>query len=73
MVRIALSLLFALAPSPALAWNALGHKVIAEIAWQQLEPAARRSIVDTLRRHPRFDDDFAKRMPAEVEGADQST
>jgi hypothetical protein len=44
--------------SPAAAWNSLGHKVVAEIAWQQLDPATRQAIVDTLRRHPRFDTDF---------------
>ena len=44
------------------AWNALGHKVIAEIAWQRLKPEQRAEIVGILRRHPRFDDDFAKRL-----------
>ena len=53
----ALALLLA---SPAHAWNALGHKVIADIAWQQLDEPTRAEIVKTLRRHPRFDDDFAK-------------
>ena len=49
------------------AWNALGHRVVADIAWQQLEPKQRHEIVATLRRHPRFDDDFAKKMPADVD------
>jgi hypothetical protein len=44
------------------AWNALGHKVVAEIAWRQLKPAERQPIVDTLRRHPRFDADFVAKM-----------
>jgi hypothetical protein len=52
-------LLIALLPTPAFGWNALGHKVVCEIAWRELEPATRESIVDTLRRHPRFDADFA--------------
>lgn len=42
------------------AWNALGHKVVADIAWRQLDAQTRADIVRTLRRHPRFDDDFAK-------------
>jgi len=46
----------------ALAWNNLGHKVVAEIAWQQLEPEQRKSIVETLRRHPKFDRDFVSKM-----------
>jgi hypothetical protein len=47
---------------PAQAWNSLGHKAVAEIAWQQLEPSERQSIVDILRRHPRFDVDFQGKM-----------
>src|SRR5688572_5837796 len=53
--------------TPSHAWNALGHKVIADIAWEELDPQARQQIVDTLRRHPRFDEDFAKQLPAEVD------
>jgi hypothetical protein len=57
---------------PAGAWNALGHKVVAEIAWRQLAPERRQEIVDTLRRHPRFDADFIRRMPDDVLSADKS-
>ena len=53
-------------PTTAKAWNALGHKVIADIAWQQLEPSERKRIVDDLRRHPRFGEDFAQRVTADV-------
>jgi len=55
----ALTILF-LTALPAQAWNALGHKVIADIAWQQLDEPTRAEIIKTLRRHPRFDEDFAK-------------
>jgi hypothetical protein len=58
MIRAGLLLL--LFVSPAHAWNALGHKVIADIAWQQLDDDQQQEIVRTLRRHPRFDEDFAK-------------
>jgi len=53
--------------TPAHAWNALGHRVVADIAWQRLKPETRQAIAATLRRHPRFDDDFAKEMPADVD------
>ena len=53
--------------SKAGAWNALGHKVVADIAWEQLTPERRRRSSQTLRRHPRFDEDFAKGMPADVD------
>jgi hypothetical protein len=45
------------------AWKALGHKVIAEIARQQLDGGQRADIVRALRRHRRFDADFACNMP----------
>ena len=35
-------------PAPAHAFNALGHKVIADIAWQELDAPARKQIVDKL-------------------------
>jgi hypothetical protein len=63
----------ALVGVPAVAWNALGHKTVAEIAWRQLEPEKRQEIVDTLRRHPRFGEDFLQKMPKEVDGADKAT
>jgi hypothetical protein len=53
--------------SSAHAWNALGHRVVADIAWEQLSPERRKEIVDILRRHPRFDEDFAKKMPRDVD------
>ena len=56
-----LILVTSLAPS-AFAWNALGHKVVAAIAWQRITPEKRAEIVALLRRHPRFDEAFAKRL-----------
>ena len=61
MKHVALALLaLVLLASPAHAWNALGHKVICKIAWDTLDDTTRSDIVATLRRHPRFDEDFAK-------------
>jgi hypothetical protein len=54
--------LLVVSAAPAFAWNSLGHKTVAEIAWQQLEPVQRKTIVDTLRRHPEFDAYFTKKM-----------
>jgi len=68
-----LSCLIIMFPVPAFAWNALGHKVIAEIAWQRLDKSTRQEIVDTLYRHPRFAEDFVKQMPADVASADKAT
>jgi len=65
MIRIYFAVVVAIAPANAFAWNAVGHKVIADIAWQELDEGQRAEIVRMLRRHPRFDADFARAMPAE--------
>jgi S1/P1 Nuclease len=74
-MRFAISLLalLCLGVTPVSAWNGLGHKVVAEIAWQQLDEPTRQQIVDILRRHPRFAEDFEKKMPTDVETADKAT
>src|SRR6476646_10793442 len=58
--------------APAYAWNNVGHKVVAEIAWRQLTPEQRQTIVDTLRHHPRFDTDFAGKMDDGTVNGDKS-
>src|SRR3954471_13871293 len=65
-------IVFAVIPTQAFAWNSLGHKTVAEIAWRQLDPATRQSIVDTLRRHPRFDKDFSGRMDDKALAGDKA-
>ncbi len=65
-----LALVILLTQAPAFGWNALGHKVIAEIAWQELNEDQRTEIVDILKRHPRFGEDFVNQMPA-VDPPDQ--
>ena len=39
-------------PRPALAWNAAGHRIVAAIAWEQLDPPSRRWLGAALHRHP---------------------
>lgn len=62
-----------LLPISAQAWNSLGHQVVAEIAWRQLPPNERQAIVEILRRHPRFDTDFANKLMDETTAADKAT
>lgn len=55
MRRIFLPLSIALIlclPTAANAWNAAGHRIVAAIAWQQLDPAEQAWIDAALRRHP---------------------
>jgi hypothetical protein len=68
LIAFALVLFAAL---PAHAFNALGHKTIAALAWQELPPTTQAHIVATLRRHPRFDEDFVKRQLAGLAEADE--
>ena len=70
--RLAVFFVVAISADQVFAWNALGHKVVAEIAWRQLSPDQRKSIVEILRRHPRFDKDFAGKMDDNALTGDKS-
>jgi hypothetical protein len=61
--RLTLLLLLA---SPALAWNAAGHRISAMIAWEQLDTNTRAAVAALLRQHPDFE-----RWQARGKGADQ--
>lgn len=37
---------------PALAWGAAGHRIIAAIAWENLQPETREEVISLLRKHP---------------------
>jgi hypothetical protein len=50
----------------AWSWNAAGHKIVAEIAWRKLDAATQSKVVEILRKHPRFNQDFKPRMNSEV-------
>src|SRR5947208_240955 len=71
-MRFLLSLFLVLAglASPALAWNAYGHKVIASIAFRRLSPAEQDQVIAILKQHPRYAEDFAGQMPAEIAAAE---
>lgn len=43
-----------LLPLQALAWNAAGHRLVARIAWEQLQPPARAQVVLLLQQHPDY-------------------
>ena len=49
--------------TPATAWNACGHRVVALIAWRQLSPEKRQAAIELLKQHPRYEQDFGERMP----------
>jgi hypothetical protein len=59
--------------TPVQAWNATGHKIIASIAFRQLTVAEQSGVIDLLKRHPRYMQDFGDEMPTDVRSADLST
>ncbi|HZX30936.1 MAG TPA: S1/P1 nuclease [Rhodocyclaceae bacterium] len=54
MKRILIALLALAAVSPAWAWNAAGHRLVAAVAWRQMSPAARQQVAALLERHPDY-------------------
>lgn len=51
-------------PSPALAWNAAGHRLVASIAWEQLDQKTRIEVSKLLRVHP----DYARWLKRVADG-----
>jgi hypothetical protein len=56
-----LTLLLALLPLTANAWNPAGHRLSAFIAWQQLDDNTRRQIAQVLAQHPDYERWIARR------------
>jgi hypothetical protein len=61
-----------LAGSPAHAWHEVGHKATAAIAFEAMTPAMQREVLEVLEAHPRFDEDFRRRMPPEIANGSES-
>ncbi len=68
-VALACSLLFLL-PATTLAWHEAAHRATAVIAFEQLAAEERERLVQILRQHPRYAEDFLRRMPADIATAD---
>src|SRR5687767_6768339 len=59
--------LFLLAWShPASGWGVGGHKVIALIAYERMNDEVRARAMALLERHPRYQEDFLRGMPAPI-------
>jgi len=54
MKHFIFALALLLGNTPAHAWNAAGHRLVALIAWQQLTPPARQSAAALLAAHPDY-------------------
>jgi hypothetical protein len=53
-MRIFSFFLVILCAGPAWAWNAAGHRLVAAIAWQTLDPASRAAATALLAQHPDY-------------------
>src|SRR5258708_5208566 len=65
-------LVWTVAASPAYAWNATGHKIIASIAFRQLTADEQAKVVAMLKKHPRYTEDFADQIPEDVRSAGEA-
>jgi hypothetical protein len=50
-----LACVLVLLPGPALAWGDTGHRIICEIAFQELNDTARERVKEMIRQDPEFD------------------
>lgn len=56
-----------LATVTANAWNSLGHRAVAELAWRHLDPAERQAATDLLKQHPHYKTILTAEVPAGVD------
>ena len=52
--------------NPAQAWNAIGHRATAAIAFDQLSAEQQGELKNILREHPRYHEDFVGLMPEAI-------
>jgi hypothetical protein len=62
-----LSIVVMLGVNKAEAWNALGHRTIAEIAWRQMDARERAEAAALLKHHPHYDLILSANVPAGVD------
>lgn len=65
-ILISTTLLTLFLPTLANAWNDLGHRATASIALEAMPANERRAVIEVLRQHPRFAEDFAAAMPTNI-------
>jgi hypothetical protein len=58
--------------TPSHAWNDTGHRLAALIAYDRLTPDRRTQLINLLHHHPRFEEDFTKRTPRNLQGDDRA-
>ncbi len=49
------------------AWNSLGHRAVAELAWRHMDAAERQAATDLLKQHPHYKNILTADVPAGVD------
>lgn len=62
-----------LLPFSATAWDAVGHRLSADVAWSLMSADTREQVMSILRAHPRFEQDFVDAMPDDIKATDRDT
>lgn len=52
-------------------WSAGGHRIVANLAFDDLKPAVRNKVVAILKNHPRFTEEFKNQMPDDLAEVDK--
>lgn len=52
---------------PAKAWNNVGHRAIAELAWRQMDKDEQRAVTDLLKQHPHYKEHLIADVPVGVD------
>ena len=58
MMAVLLILILIVPVPSAMAWSDAGHRIVALIAYQKLKPATRAKVLQILKKHERFGEDF---------------
>lgn len=61
--RFLFVLIAVLGATPAFAWHSAGHRATASIAFDAMTAGQQDEVIEILRAHPRFEEDFRKHMP----------
>lgn len=66
---LCLFLAFLLTVQPAWGWSEGGHHLIAVLAYDLMPPAQQKTVIELLKQHPRYSEDF--KVPDSAQSADQ--
>ena len=50
--------------APAFAWDSVGHRLSAAVALEFMEPDTAAKLINILRAHPRYQQDFIDQIPS---------